>query len=202
MEKKIIKVPIEVSARHLHITAEDFNFLFEKKEPSFLKKLGQNQFAAKETVELINKQKSIKKVRVVAPFRDKTQVEISVTDAINLGIKPVIRISGSLKNTPAIEIKSPRGKLRIKEGVIVAQRHLHLNSNEAKKLGLKNKDIISVLAKGKRSVLFNNVVVRVSSQYNLCVHLDSDEGNAAGIFKKGTGYLIYYCLKYPRKSAF
>jgi len=190
MEKKIIKVPIEISARHTHLTSKDFKTLFKKSRPTFLKKLGQQQFSAEETVEIINKDKSIKRIRVVASFRDKTQVEISVTDAINLGIKPVIRISGSLKNTPAIEIKSPRGKLKIKEGVIVAQRHLHLNPNEAKKFGLKHKDIISVLAKGKRSVLFNNVVVRVSSQYNLCVHLDSDEGNAAGIFKKGTGYLI------------
>lgn len=190
MEKKIIKVPIEISGRHLHLTAEDFYFLFKKKEPSFLKKLGQNQFATKETAELINKDKSIKKVRIVAPFRSKTQVEISTTDAINLGIKPVIRTSGNLKNTPAIEIKGSRGKLRIKEGVIVAQRHLHLNPNEAKKLGLKNKNTVWVLVKGKRVVLLGNVVVRSDSRNNICVHLDSDEGNAAGIFKKGTGYLI------------
>jgi len=189
MEKKIIKVPIEISARHIHLTPKDFKTLFGKNQPTFLRKLGQQQFAAKETVEIINKDKLIKRIRVVAPFRDQTQVEISVTDAINLGIKPVIRISGSLKNTPAIQVKGPKGKLRIKQGIIVAQRHLHLNPNEAKKFGLKHKDIISVLAKTKRSVLFNNVVVRVSSQYNLCVHLDSDEGNAAGIFKKGMGYL-------------
>ncbi len=190
MRKQIIKVPIEISARHIHLRAEDFNFLFKKKGPTFLRKLGQNQFAAQETVEIKNKNKSIKNVRLVAPFRDQTQVEISISDAVNLGIKPVIRISGRLKNTPAIEIKGPKGKLRIKQGVIVAQRHLHLNPNKAKKLGLKNKDIVWVLVKGKRVVLLGSVIVRSDSRNNLCVHLDSDEGNAAGIFKKGTGYLI------------
>jgi putative phosphotransacetylase len=190
MKKKFIKVPIEISARHIHLTPKNFETLFKKNQPTFLRKLGQQQFSTKETVEIINKNKSIKKVRLVVPFRDKTQVEISMTDAVNLGIKPAIRNSGSLKNTPAIEIKGPKGKLRIKEGVIVTQRHLHLNLNEAKKLGLKNKDIVWVLVKGKRVVFLGNVIVRVGPRNNICVHLDSDEGNAAGIFKKGTGYLL------------
>jgi len=185
------KVPIEVSARHIHLTAEDFYFLFGKKEPTFFKKLGQHQYAAKETVELINKDKSLKKVRVLAPFRDKTQVELSITDAINLGVKPVIRLSGNHQGTPGIIVKGPKNKLKLKKGVIVALRHLHLNPNEAKKLKLRHKQIISVLVKGKRSVLLKNVVARVHPEYNLCVHLDTDEGNAAGILKKGLGYLIY-----------
>ncbi len=190
MKKEFIKTPIQVSARHIHLTKSDFKKLFGKNQPTISKEMGSHHFAAQETVEIKNKNKSIKNVRLVAPFRDQTQVEISISDAVNLGIKPVIRISGRLKNTPAIEIKGPKGKLRIKQGVIVAQRHLHLNPNKAKKLGLKNKDIVWVLVKGKRVVLLGSVIVRSDSRNNICVHLDSDEGNAAGIFKKGTGYLM------------
>lgn len=189
MNKKLIKVPIEVSARHIHLTKDDFKKLFGKTEPTFLKKLGQHQFSAKETVEIRNKNKSIKNVRVVVPFRDKTQVEISMTDAINLGIKPVIRVSGNHQGTPGIEIKGSKGKLKLKNGVIIAQRHLHINPKDAKKLGLKNKDIVWILLTGKRSLIFCNVVVRINPQYKTAVHLDTDEGNAAGIFKKGSGYL-------------
>lgn len=190
MEKKNIKVPIEISARHIHLAKKDFKTLFKKEEPGFFKKLNQHQFGAKETIEIRNKNKAIKNVRLVAPFRDKTQVEISITDAIYLGIKPAITMSGDLKNASAIEIRGSKGKLKLKHGAIVSQRHLHLNPEQAKKLGLKHKDIISILVEGKRKIVFGNVIVRIDPIYNLCVHLDTDEANAAGIFGKGVGYLI------------
>ncbi len=190
MKKELIKIPIEISAHHIHLTQEDFKTLFKKTEPTFLRKLGQHHFAAKETVEIRNKDKSVKNVRLVAPFRDKTQVEISMTDAMNLGIRPTLRISGNLKNTPGAEIKGFKGKIKLKQGIIIAQRHLHLNPQEAKKFGLKHKDIISMLIKGKRAVIFDNIFVRINPQSNTCVHLDTDEGNAAGIFKKTAGYFI------------
>lgn len=190
MKEKFIKVPIEISARHIHLSQNHFEKLFGKKEPSFYKKLGQSQFAAKERVVLKNGSREIKNVRLVAPFRKKTQVEISFTDAINLGIRPVLRLSGDLKGTPGIEIIGPEGKLELKGGAIIAKRHLHLSPNEAKELNLKHKDVVSVLVRGKRALLFGNVIVRVKDGYNMCVHLDTDEGNAAGILKKGIGYLL------------
>jgi len=189
-KKSFIKTPIEISARHIHLTQFHFEKLFGKKEPTFYKKLGQSQFAAKETVTLRKGKKTIKNVRLVAPFRKKTQVELSFTDAINIGIKPVLRLSGNLKNTPGIELIGPKGRVYLKDGVIVAKRHLHLSPSEAQKIGLKHKDVVSILVKGKRALLFGNVIVRVKEGYNMCVHLDTDEGNAAGIFKKGVGYIV------------
>ncbi len=192
MKKEFIKTPIQVSARHIHLTKSDFKKLFGKNQPTISKEMGSHHFAAQETVEIKNKNKSIKNVRLVAPFRDQTQVEISISDAVNLGIKPIIRISGSLKNTPAIEIKGPKGTLKLKEGTIVVQRHLHLNLREAAKFGFKQGDIVSVLVDGKRRVIFGNVVVRITPGVKMRVHLDTDEGNAAGISKKGTGYVMKF----------
>lgn len=185
------KVPVKVSARHLHVTPKDFEKLFGKTDPTLFKKLGQSQFAAKETVTLVNGKRRMEHVRIVAHFRDKTQVELSITDAIKLGVKPVIRISGNIAGTPAITIEGPKGRVRLTEGVIVSQRHLHINPDEAKKLKLQHKDVISVLIEGKRETLFGNVVVRVHPEFDMCVHLDSDEGNAAGVPKEVTGYLVY-----------
>ncbi len=186
--KKII--PVEISARHLHLTQKDFEKLFGKKNPTPLRKLSQNQIAAKETVNLIYKNKSLKNVRIVYPFRQKTQVEISLTDAIYLGIKPVFRISGDLKNTPGIEITGPNGKIKLKNGVIIPLRHLHISDKEAIKLKLKNKDKVKIKILGKRSLIFENVIVRVKKSFNLALHLDVDEGNACGIPKKGKGILL------------
>jgi len=183
-------IPVEISARHIHLTQKDFEKLFGKKTPTPLRKLSQNQIAAKETVDLIYKNKSLKNVRIVYPFRQKTQVEISLTDAIYLNIKPVFRISGDLKNTPGIEIIGPKGKIKLKNGVIIPLRHLHISDKEAKKLKLKNKDKVKVKILGKRGLIFENVIVRVKKSYNLALHLDTDEGNACGIPKKGKGILL------------
>ncbi len=192
MEKdKFFKVPVKISARHIHITEAHFKKLFGKDKPTFYKKLGQSQFAAKETLIIKAKKRFIERVRIVAPFRKQTQVEISMHDAIYLKMKPVIRLSGDLKGTPGIKLIGPRGEVDLKEGVIVAQRHLHLHPNDAKKLGLNHKDIISILIKGKRAVLFGDVVVRVNPLFNMCVHLDTDEGNAAAMPKQGNGYIVF-----------
>jgi len=183
-------IPIEISARHLHLTQKDFEKLFGRRIPTPLRKLSQNQIAAKETVELIYKDKSLKNVRVVYPFRQKTQVEISLTDAIYLGIKPVFRTSGDLENTPGIEIVGSKGKIKLKSGVIVPLRHLHASDKEAKKLRLKNKEKVRIKILGKRGLIFENVIVRVKRSFNLTLHLDTDEGNACGISKKGKGILL------------
>jgi len=188
--KEKIIVPVEISARHVHLTQKHFEKLFGKKKPTFLRKLSQSQFAAKETVDLVFKDRVIKNVRIVYPFRKKTQVELSLTDAIYLKIKPVFRLSGDLKNTPGIKIIGLKGEINLKEGVIVPLRHLHLSPEEAKKLNLKNKEKIKIRILGKRALIFENVIVRVKKGFNLALHLDTDEGNAAGIPKKGKGILI------------
>ncbi len=188
--KEKIIVPVEISARHIHLTQKHFEKLFGKKNPTPLRKLSQSQFAAKETVDLVFKDRVIKNVRIVYPFRKKTQVELSLTDAIHLKIKPVFRLSGDLKNTPGIKIVGPKGEINLKEGVIIPLRHLHVSPEEAKKLNLKNKEKVKIRILGKRALIFENVIVRVKKGFNLALHLDTDEGNAAGIPKKGKGILI------------
>ena len=186
------KIPIEISARHLHISQKDLESLFGKgyklQKRNNLTQPG--QFAAKETVNIRFGKKEIPKVRIVGPPRKKTQLEISLTDAFNLGMKAPIRKSGDLKGAPGILLIGPRGKLNIKEGVIIAWRHIHLSPAEAKMLRVKNGDLVSVKTQGKRSIIFHHVKIRISKRYRLCLNLDTDEGNAAGIVKKGTGILI------------
>jgi len=185
------KIPIEVSARHIHISQNDLEKLFGKGyKLRKLKSLSQpSDFAAKETLNIQNGSKKISNVRIIGPVRGKTQVELSATDAIRLGIKPVLKESGDIKNTPGIFLISPKKKIRIKKGVIVSLRHIHCTPKEAHQLGLKNGEMISIKIKGKRGITFHNVKVRINENYRLCVHIDTDEGNAAGINKKAKGFL-------------
>lgn len=180
-------IPVEVSALHVHLSQADLEKLFGKNYK--LKKLRSltlpGEFAAKERVELNGR-----KLRIIGPVRENTQVELSVSDAVKMDIKPVLRVSGDLKRTPGALLVGPKGKVKIKRGVIIAQRHVHCTSKEAKKLKLKNKQNIAVRIKGKRELIFERVRVRVNDKYKLCCHLDTDEGNAAGINKKAKGYLV------------
>ncbi len=189
---KNIKIPIEVSARHIHLSQGDLEKLFGKGyKLRKLRNLSQpSDFAAKEKLDIQNGSKKLSNVRVVGPVREKTQVEISITDAIFLGIKPVLKHSGDLKNTPGIVLIGPKGKVRIKKGVIVPLRHIHCSPEEAERLNLKEGDFISVGFSGKREIIFKNVKVRINENFRLAMHIDTDEGNAAGINKKGIGFLI------------
>lgn len=185
----MIKIPIEVSARHIHLSLKDLEALFGKEyNLKKIKKLTQpKEFAAKETLTIKSKDRVLKNVRIIGPVRDKTQVELSITDSIYLKINPPIRNSGDLKGSASVILIGPKSKIKLKEGVIICQRHLHCHSKESKKLGLKDKTAISVKTEGKRSVVFNNVIVRISDDYKLAMHIDTDEGNAAGINKKTNG---------------
>lgn len=189
----MITIPVEVSARHCHLAKEDMEKLFGKGyEFKKEKQLSQPaDFACKETVEIQAGSKKIGNVRIVGPLRDKTQVEVSKTDAVYLGLNPPVRLSGSLKGSSGIKITGPKGEIELQEGLIIAQRHLHCATDEAKKYGLKTGDVISVKIEGERSVIFEKVIVRVRDDYKLCLHLDTDEGNAAGINKTGEGELIF-----------
>ena len=189
---KINYVPVEISARHIHISEKDLRRLFGKNyQLHQLRKLSQaSEFAARETLDIFNGPRVLRKVRIVGPPRKETQVELSLTDTFYLGIEAPLRLSGHLEGTPGITLLGPKGRLKIKKGVIVAKRHLHCSPQEAKKLGLKNKMAISVKIAGKRGLIFNNVIVRVKEGFHLAAHLDTDEGNAAGIIKKGKGIIL------------
>lgn len=186
------KVPVGISNRHLHVTQEDLETLFGKGYQLTQKKpLSQpGQFASEETVTLIGPKNAIKNVRILGPVRPQTQVEISRTDSFTLGINPPVRDSGSISGTPGIIIEGPKGRIELKEGVIIAQRHLHLHTDEAKELNLNDQDRIAVRFEGERSVVFNNVLIRVGPKFAKDLHLDLDEANAAGLSNGDLGTII------------
>ena len=183
-------IPIEVSARHIHLSKKDLEQLFGKGyELKKLRELVQPlDFAAEEVLIIKNGSKELS-ARIVGPLRKETQVEVSLTDAFYLGIKPPIRRSGNLGITPGIVLVNKKKEIKIKRGIIVAARHIHCNPLEAKRLGLKNKKYISVKVAGKRELIFNKVRVRVNKDYALSMHIDLDEANAAGISGKIKGHL-------------
>lgn len=195
-KKNIVKVPVEVSARHCHLSKKDLESLFGVGyNLQKLKQLSQpSDFACQETVcikfGLPTGGKKIEKVRIVGPVRNQTQVEISLTDAIGSGVVPPVKLSGDLPGTTPVEIIGPNGSVNLNEGLIIALRHLHCATNEASKLGLKNGDKVAIRISGDRQLVFEKVVVRVKDDYRLCLHLDTDEGNSAGINKIGEGIII------------
>ncbi|MBT4349801.1 phosphate propanoyltransferase [bacterium] len=184
------KVTVEVSARHIHLSDKDLVKLFGKQYSLHQKNnLSQSdQFAAKETLVISGSKNKLSRVRILGPNRVKTQVELSLSDCIYLGIKPVLRLSGDLKGSSDILLIGPKGKLRIKHGAIVAKRHLHISKTQAKEWKLKNKQKISASIKGERSIIFNNIIVRVGD-FVTRLHLDTDEANAAGVDKNTIAYL-------------
>lgn len=176
-----MKIKIEISARHCHLSKQDMERLFGKSyQLKPVKALSQpGQFIAQETIDIKTPDGCINSVRILGPARGKTQVEISRTDARRLNIHPPVRQSGSIKKSAGVELIGPNGKIKIKEGVIVAERHIHCDMATAKKLGLKNNQRISVKTNGVRSLTFNNVVVRIHKDFSLALHIDTDEANAS-----------------------
>jgi putative phosphotransacetylase len=186
------KIPVEVSARHCHLSIEVLEKLFgEGYELTKIRQLSQpSDFACEETVTIKAGEKKMEKVRVVGPLRKQTQVEISRTDAFSLGVNPPLRLSGDLANSSPITIIGPEGQVDLENGLIIALHHIHCNQDEADALGLKNKDAVAVKFDSERPVTFYDVLVRVGDNYKLCLHLDTDEGNAAGLNKGGEGIII------------
>ena len=149
------------------------------------------QYAAEERVEVIGPKKSIANVVILGPCRGKTQVEVSATDARTLGIEAVIRESGDIEGTPGCIIKGPAGQIEIKEGVIVAKRHIHATPKDAEELGVKDRDVVCVKVNTKdRSLVFGDVVVRVRDDFGLAMHIDTDESNAGNITPDTYGTII------------
>lgn len=180
------KVPIGVSARHIHLSREHLGILFgEGAALTEFKLLSQpGQYAANETVAVYGPKGSFAKVRILGPVRKETQLEVSRTDAFSLGLKPPVRESGNIEGTPGIRIVGPAGEVTVDKGVIVAARHIHFHTSDAEKWGIADKQMLRVRVGGERGVVFEQVLARVHEQYALDMHIDTDEGNAAGI---GTG---------------
>ena len=187
-----MKLPIEISARHIHLCQKDLEKLFGREyQLSKLKDLTQRgYFASQETLTIKSEKAGIKNVRIVGPLRDYTQVELCLTDAIFLGIEAPIRKSGNLDGTRGILLIGPKGELQLEQGVIAPWRHIHINKDEAEKLGLKEDDLVSVRVEGERGLVFNNVMIRTDENSPAVMHLDTDEGNACDITRKGEGDLI------------
>lgn len=176
-------IPIGVSGRHLHVSRQDLDSLFGPGyELTNMKDLSQpGQYAANETVTLIGPKGILEKVRILGPVRKVTQVEISLTDSYKLGVKPLIRESGDIENTPGIVIAGTKGVVKLDSGIIVAKRHVHMMPSDAEKYGVTDKQIVGMEIDGARKLVFYNVVVRVSKDFKLDLHLDTDEANAAGV---------------------
>jgi putative phosphotransacetylase len=178
-----MKIPVGISNRHIHLSERELAILFgDEYELTPLKPLSQpSQYAAEEVVTIKGPKNSIEKVRVLGPTRRQTQLEVSRTDCFVLGINPPVRDSGDIVASAGIEIIGPNGNVRIEEGVIIAQRHIHMHNKDAENFGLEDKDRVYVRTGGDRSVIFENVLIRVGDKYALEFHVDTDEGNAASL---------------------
>jgi putative phosphotransacetylase len=201
-------VPVEVSARHIHLSQKDLEKLFgQKYKLNKLRDLSQKgEFAAVEILTAGSFKLPLGKVmatspkgglndgglklRVLGPVRKETQVELAQTDVIKLGVEAPLAVSGDLKRVkPVLEVGGPKGKIMAK--AIVAKRHLHCSPADAKKLNLKNGQLVKIEIVGERGLIFNNVVVRIAPKMVLSCHIDTDEANAAGLGKIcGSGFLI------------
>lgn len=178
-----MKVPVGISNRHIHLTREHVDILFGKgyqlKRMKDLKQPG--QYACEETVTIEGPKGKIHHVRILGPERPQSQLEISKTDSFVLGVQPPVRDSGDLKDTPGIILEGPNGRVELEEGVILPVRHIHMDEEDARKLGVQDKDIVRVKTKGERAVILENVLCRVNKNYALEFHVDTDEGNAANL---------------------
>ena len=180
MNKKLAEVPLEVSARHVHLAQKDQDALFGAGHVmNIAKELSQpGQWAAEEKVTLKGPRGELS-LRVLGPCRRQTQVELSKTDCLKAGIEPALRLSGTLAGTPGCTLVGPTGEVALEEGVVVAKRHIHISDKEAKERGLKDGDIVSVKIGGDRALTFHEVHIRVHPTFLLHMHLDTDEGNSA-----------------------
>lgn len=184
---------VEISARHVHVSQADLEVLFGKDYKLTPKKdLSQpGQFACEERVTVVGPKKELAGVSILGPCRNATQIELSATDARSIGIKAPIRESGDIKDSGACTIVGPCGQIELSEGVIVAKRHIHMTPEDAAEIGVKDCEIVNVaLNTAERSLVFGDVVVRVSPSYALAMHIDTDEANAAAVPGSCMGVIV------------
>ena len=183
------KVPVGLSNRHLHVTKEHLEKLFGPgHELTEIKALSQpGQYACEEKVDIVGPKGTLNGVRILGPVRKETQVEVLAADAYKLGLKVPVRDSGDLEGTPGVKIVGPKGEVDLDYGVIIAARHIHMHPDDAKVFGVEDFQRVKVRVEGMRGLVFENVLIRVSPTYALDMHLDTEEGNAAGV---GNGDMV------------
>ena len=181
MKKNML--PAALSNRHIHLTKEDIEILFGKNYDLVkLRDLSQpGQYACEEKIDLVGPKGTISGVRVLGPARTKTQVEISLADGFTLGIVPPVKDSGDVTGSPGIKIVGPKGELEIQEGLIAAARHIHINPDDAEAFGVVDGQRVKVRTFGFRALVFENVLIRLGDKSVLEMHVDIEEGNAAGL---------------------
>ncbi|WP_312124496.1 phosphate propanoyltransferase [Lysinibacillus boronitolerans] len=181
------KIPIGVSARHVHLAQAEVEQLFGENyqlTPKF--ELSQpGQFAAEETVVIAGPKGSIERVRILGPARSLSQVEVSWTDAMKLGLKPPLRISGDIQGSSPVTLIGPKGSVVLKEGLIIAQAHIHMSPADSARFQVVDGQSVQIKVEGIRPIILSNVVIRVSERYRLEMHMDTDEANA-GLIQQGT----------------
>ena len=179
-----IFVPMEASGRHVHLTREQAKTLFGHDLTPDRPLSQPGQYLAKERVCVVGPKGEFRNVAVLGPERKEAQVEISLTDGRTLGIRPPVRLSGDVKDSPGCCLVGPEGRLAIEQGVICAQRHIHLTPEEGRRFGVEDKQVVKLQTFTDRPAIFEDVVVRISPRFSGAVHLDYDEANACG-FRNG-----------------
>ena len=176
-------IPVGVSVRHVHLSREDADALFGTGY-EFTKKRDvtqPGQYVTRETVDVVGPKGELRGVAIIVPLRKQTQIEIAKTDAFTLGVSPPLRESGKLDGTPGITLRGPKGTVTTTSGVILAHRHVHMSPAQAQAYGVQDQDMIKVRVEGDREMTMGDVIVRVSPAYELDLHIDTDEANAAGL---------------------
>ena len=190
---QVVHIPVAISARHVHLTQASIECLFGPRHQLHVRRalMQPGQFAAEETVTLIGPKERLTHVRIVGPPREADQVELSRTDALQLGVDAPLRPSGELDRSPGLIVAGPVGCVTLPSGVILAQRHIHMSPADAACLGLCNRETVRVtIDVPGRALTFDDVIVRVSPDFRLELHLDTDEGNAAGLQAGDEGLLV------------
>lgn len=181
--RSAITIPIGISNRHIHLKKEDFEQLFPNQQLTVFKELNQpGEFASNQTVTAIGPKGAIDRIRILGPFRKQSQIELAITDARKIGLEIPIRLSGDIEGSPGIVLKSERGECILQNGAIIAKRHIHLSTADAKLLGLSQGQIVPVRVKGKhRNIIFEDCAIRIGENFKLEMHIDTDEANAGNI---------------------
>ena len=180
-EKKMKKIIVETSARHIHVTQETLEILCGKGAKLEVKAMlsQPGQFVSTTRLDLVGPKKSISGVSILGPVRKENQVEVSLTDARTLGVAAPVRESGDIKGSAPIKVVGPCGEVELAEGLIAAKRHIHMTPADAEEFGVKNGDVVKVsTGREGRKVIFDDVVVRVRDDFKLAMHIDTDESNA------------------------
>lgn len=185
-----IFIPLEASGRHVHITKEQALTLFGHGLTPERPLSQPGQYLCKERVTVLGPKGEFKNVAVLGPERKEGQVEISLTDGKTLGIQPPVRLSGDVKNSPGCRLIGPEGTVTLREGVIAAQRHIHLPPEDGKRFKVRDKQVVRLQTFTERPVIFEDVVVRLNPDFAAAAHLDYDEANACGFSRGDLGRIL------------